>query len=257
MCVYVAGMSLVYHTSDSYFASDSITIYGNTNFVYGAGCDVVGDSNKVHGAGCTVVGDCNLVGGDGCSVTGRDNTVTGDKCVVSGARNIIYGAEAEVTDDTSSGVVLVEQPRSESSDERHEREGRSQQWRSGFRFGSSRTNSSSSASASASAPSDDGGDEQSARESRQSEEQKEQQQTPKTVKETLMAIKSRDITTDNEDEQCVICCVRRKCVAVQPCGHVTTCVECALEHIALRGVGASVCSICRQTVQSVAFARVS
>ncbi len=32
--------------------------------------------------------------------------------------------------------------------------------------------------------------------------------------------------TTNFDQQCVICCDATKCIAIIPCGHVSTCIDC-------------------------------
>jgi hypothetical protein len=36
-----------------------------------------------------------------------------------------------------------------------------------------------------------------------------------------------DIQTDNEDEQCLLCCRYKVVMAIDPCGHTATCVSCA------------------------------
>merc|ERR1712079_763088 len=51
----------------------------------------------------------------------------------------------------------------------------------------------------------------------------------------------RDQSEVPDSERCVICCVRRKDTLLAPCGHVSSCMSCALE---LRSRRAA-CPICR------------
>lgn len=74
----------------------------------------------------------------------------------------------------------------------------------------------------------------------------------------LAGMKTRDRVLDadaDERVQCIICCARFKCVALDPCGHVEMCAECALTLVTTSG-SAVKCPICKVAVRNVAFARV-
>ncbi len=88
------------------------------------------------------------------------------------------------------------------------------------------------------------------------EEQQQQQQQP-SLRKVLEDIKDKDRQADDDegDKQCIVCCDRKKNVALNPCGHVVTCGECAIG--LLKGYGAETltCPICSAEIRQAAFAR--
>jgi hypothetical protein len=58
-----------------------------------------------------------------------------------------------------------------------------------------------------------------------------------------------DIDENDESNQCIICLERRKIVATVPCGHVATCMKCAIDYY--NNDSNSTCIVCSEEIDTL------
>ncbi len=256
-----------FHAEGQTFEDDHLIIYGNYNTVLGDHCTIIGDRNRVTGKYATVVGDDNIVAGEGASVQGDGNTITENCVSVEGSGNTVpkppesgligslLGAAKEARDaPATSGAVAV----AVGSPTRRGVAKRPRVHRvSSTRIGTHVVSQSSEGSVvdfrdalidhywpfNFPMPSQ--------------QQQQQQQQGQSSLREVLEDIKGKDRPADDDDEdvQCLVCCDRKKCVALHPCGHIVTCGECAIGLLKGYGSETLTCPVCKAEIKQVAFAR--
>ncbi len=248
-----------FHAEGQTFEDDHLIIYGNYNTVLGDHCTIIGDRNRVTGKAGTVIGDDNLVSGEGASIRGDGNTIIENCVSVQGSDNTVprsaepgligslLGAakEARHAPATSGLVALAVGPSTRRGVAKRPRVKRVTSTR--VLITGPATNRISMGDPSVA---DDlvrlhGG----------GEAQQQQQQQP-TLRKVLEDIKGKDRPADDEDDnQCIVCCDRKKCVAFHPCGHVVTCGQCAIGLLKGYGMETLTCPVCNAEIRHAAFAR--
>ncbi len=275
---------LVIYGNFNTVTGDDCTVIGDRNRVTGRNATVIGDDNIVSGENASVQGDGNTMTENCASVEGSGNTVPTSE---PGLLDSLLGAAEDVRDapattDSSEMILrmfstasarVAKRPRVKRvSGTRILIPGPA---RTGFRISrGGRSGASvaingiqlpvgtrilSQSSTGSVVELDPGTVDDLIRQyggAGDSDEEQQQQQQQPSLREVLEDIKAKDRQADDDegDKQCIVCCDRKKNVALNPCGHVLLCGECAIGLLKNRGTELT-CPICSAEIKQAAFAR--